>query len=223
MNNLPTRQLAGTQIDKMSEVHSAGDERTEPKSRPTREPTARRREHLDQPKNEWFAKSDSSPLAVFVLEIDGEPILAFEAATFRQARELGKENWLQEDLKRMTIGYCPLWDGESPIGLRRAEPAEEAYYGDAIAEQAKGDLPFVYLVRLDDEADKSRPVTRGSFPPRRSKDRRTYAACREPVGVDKLSDISRAADTPDRGAPRHGERAPPRPQRTEIHSNNHQQ
>jgi hypothetical protein len=57
------------------------------------------------------AKIETPPCPSFVLEIDGRPILAFRAATFRQARELGKEDWLQEDLKRMTIGYRPLWMG----------------------------------------------------------------------------------------------------------------
>jgi hypothetical protein len=107
------------------------------------------------------------PPPVFVLEIDGQPILAFRAETFRQARELGKEDWLQEDLKRMTIGYRPLWDGKSPSSVRRAEPAEEAYYVEAKAEYAAGDLPLVYLVQRDDEAETTSPVTRGSFPPGR--------------------------------------------------------
>jgi hypothetical protein len=113
------------------------------------------------------AKAETPPLAVFVLEIDGQPILAFRAAAFRQARELGKEDWLQEDLKRMTIGCRPLWDGKSPIRVRRAEPAEEGYYVDAKAENAVGDLPLVYLVRRDDDANASGPVSRGSFPPGR--------------------------------------------------------
>ena len=113
------------------------------------------------------AKTETPLLAVFVLEIDGQPILAFRAATFRQARELRKEAWLQEDLKRMTVGYRPLWDGKSPIRVRRAESVEEVYYVDAKAENAVGDLPLVYLVQRDDEADASDPVTRGSFPPGR--------------------------------------------------------
>jgi hypothetical protein len=113
------------------------------------------------------AKAEAPPPTVFVLEIDGQPVLAFRAATFRQARELGKEDWLQEDLKRMTIGHRPLWDGKSPIRVRRAKPAEEVYYVDAKTENAAGDLPLVYLVRRDDQADASSPVTRGSFPPGR--------------------------------------------------------
>ncbi|MFK4490274.1 hypothetical protein [Bradyrhizobium sp. USDA 336] len=111
------------------------------------------------------AKGEASHQTVFVLEIDGQPILAFRAATSRQARELGKEDWLQEDLKRMMIGHRPLWDGKSPIRVRRAESTEEAYYVDAKAENAAGDL--VYLVRRDNEADASKLVARGSFPPRR--------------------------------------------------------
>ena len=112
-------------------------------------------------------KAEAPPPTIFVLEIDGQPILAFRAATFRQARELGKEDWLQEDLKRMMIGHRPLWDGKSPIRVRHAEPAEEVYYVDAKTENAAGDLPLVYLVRRDDQADTNSPVTRGSFPPRR--------------------------------------------------------
>ncbi|MGY3147357.1 hypothetical protein ACVWYQ_004356 [Bradyrhizobium sp. USDA 3397] len=111
------------------------------------------------------AKTEGSHPTVFVLEIHGQPILAFRAATSRQARELGKEDWLQEDLKRMMIGHRPLWDGKSPIGVRRAKPAEEAHYVDAKAENAAGDL--VYLVRRDNEAAASNPVARGSFPPQR--------------------------------------------------------
>jgi hypothetical protein len=112
-------------------------------------------------------KAEAPPLPVFVLEIDGQPILAFRAATFRQARELGKERWLQEDLKRMTSGHRPLWDGKSPIRVRRAEQAEEVYYVDAKTENAAGDLPLVYLVQRDDETETTGPVTRGSFPPGR--------------------------------------------------------
>jgi hypothetical protein len=107
------------------------------------------------------------PHAVFVLEIAGQPILAFRAATSRQARELAKEDWLQEDLKRMTTGHRPLWDGKAPMRVRRAQPAEEVYYVDAKAENAAGDLPLVYLVQRDDEAETNGPGSRGAFPPRR--------------------------------------------------------
>jgi len=102
-----------------------------------------------------------------VLEIDGQPILAFRAATFRQANELIREHWLQDDLKRMTTGYRPLWDGKAPIKVRRAHLAETAYFDEAKVEHAAGDLPLVYLVRRDDEVDAGGPVPAGSFPPTR--------------------------------------------------------
>lgn len=111
------------------------------------------------------AKAEAPPPTIFVLEIDGQPILAFRAATFRQAKELGKVDWLQEDLKRMMIGHRPLWDGKSPIRVRHAEPAEQVYYVDAKTENAAGDLSLVYLVQCDDEMDTAGPVARGSFRP----------------------------------------------------------
>ena len=104
--------------------------------------------------------------AIFVLEIQGSTILAFKASTFRQANELGKEGWLQEDLKRMTVGHRPLWDGKAPIKIRRAQPEEAARYAEAKAENATG-LPLVYLVQRDDEPDASEPDSQGAFPPRR--------------------------------------------------------
>ena len=41
----------------------------------------------------------------------------------------------------MTVGYRPLWDGKSPIRVRRAESVEEVYYVDAKAENC-GRLAF---------------------------------------------------------------------------------
>ena len=105
--------------------------------------------------------------AVFVLEIEGSAILAFRASTFRQANELGKEGWLQADLKRMTAGHRPLWDGKAPIKVRRAQPEEAARYAEAKLENSAGDLPLVYLVHRDDEPDASEPGSQGAFPPRR--------------------------------------------------------
>ena len=56
----------------------------------------------------------------------------------------------------MTIRYRPLWDGkqEKCTTLTRKR-------------RTVGDLPLVYLVQRNDEADASGPVTRGSFPPGR--------------------------------------------------------
>jgi hypothetical protein len=112
-------------------------------------------------------KGTAPPAAVFVLEIQGSAILAFKASTHRKAQELGKEGWLQEDLKHMTAGRAPLWDGKAPIKVRRAQPEEAVRYAEAKVENAAGDLPLVYLVQRDDEPDTSGPGPQGAFPPRR--------------------------------------------------------
>lgn len=113
------------------------------------------------------AKATAPPSAVFVLEIEGSAILAFKAATHRQAQELGKEDWLQEDLKRMTAGHRALWDGKAPIKVRRAQSEEAARYAEAKLENAAGDLPLVYLVQRDVAPDANVPRSQGAFPPRR--------------------------------------------------------
>jgi len=113
------------------------------------------------------AKTTAAPSAVFVLEIEGSAILAFKAATHRQAQELCKEDWLQEDLKRMTTGHRPLWDGKAPIKARRAQSEEVARYAEAKLENAAADLALVYLVQRDVAPDASVPGSRGAFPPRR--------------------------------------------------------
>lgn len=113
------------------------------------------------------AKATAPSPAVFVLEIEGRTILAFKASTHRQAQELGKEDWLREDLKHMTAGHAPLWDGRARIKVRRAQPEEAVRYAEAKVENAAGDLPLVYLVQRDDEPDASRPGPQGAFPPRR--------------------------------------------------------
>ena len=46
---------------------------------------------------------------VFVLEIEQRPVVAFEAVSAREARELAKERWLQDHLKRLRSNGRPLW------------------------------------------------------------------------------------------------------------------
>jgi len=91
------------------------------------------------------AKATEPSPVVFVLEIEGRTILAFRASTHRQAQELGKEDWLQEDLKQMTAGHAPFWDGKAPIRVRRAQPEEAVRYAETKVENAAGDLPLVTL------------------------------------------------------------------------------
>ncbi|WP_315834661.1 hypothetical protein [Bradyrhizobium prioriisuperbiae] len=86
---------------------------------------------------------------LFVLEIDQKPILAFEAHSACEARELQGESWLLDELRRLTSGGVPLWNGRAKL---RVGPAD----GDTVDElqatlrnRASPDLPIAYLVPID--------------------------------------------------------------------------
>jgi hypothetical protein len=86
----------------------------------------------------------------FTLEIDGRPTLAFAAGSAAEARSLGRENWLQDDLMAMTSGGTPLWKSNSKLLVRASTPDERAAFL-AAAEKSKPseDMFLAYLVDLD--------------------------------------------------------------------------
>lgn len=112
---------------------------------------------------------DLSTERVFVLVIDGAPILAFQARSMSEAQQLGRELWLLEDLKRVTSDRIALWDGKAPIRTRSAQPDEAARYhrGQLEAPQSDGELPLVFLVKVDDVLEVTGPTAPGAFPPHR--------------------------------------------------------
>jgi hypothetical protein len=87
---------------------------------------------------------------VFTLEVDGRPILAFEAGNTGEAKQLCKEKWLLDDLKDFTSGGVPLCTDQSQLSARAATAEEAIVFGQA-AEIAKPseDLLLAYLVELD--------------------------------------------------------------------------
>jgi hypothetical protein len=113
--------------------------------------------------------NDCARERVFVLVIDEVPILAFEARSMSEALELGREVWLLEDLKRLTSGRIPLWDGKAPIRTRSARSEEIARYRGGVDEgQAIGDeLPLLFLVAIDSHLEVAAPAAPGAFPPHR--------------------------------------------------------
>jgi hypothetical protein len=112
---------------------------------------------------------DRTTERVFVLVIDDAPILAFQARSMSEAQQLGRELWLLEDLKHLTSGRTPLWDGKAPIRTRSAQPDEAARYqrGQIEAPQSEGELPLVFLVKVDEELEVAGPISPGAFPPHR--------------------------------------------------------
>ena len=113
--------------------------------------------------------TDGSTERVFVLAIDGKPILAFRARSISEAQQLGREVWLLEDLKHMTSDRIPLWDGKAPIRTRSARPEEAAHYhrDHDEAQQGDDDLPLVFLVEVDKHLEVAAPTSTGAFPPHR--------------------------------------------------------
>jgi hypothetical protein len=76
--------------------------------------------------------------------------MMFEAASIWEARELCREQWLQDDLMRITSGGIPLWNGTARLRARSALPNEAELFGGAEkSDQPSDELTFVYLVQLD--------------------------------------------------------------------------
>jgi hypothetical protein len=93
---------------------------------------------------------------VFVLEVDGEPTLAFEASGTREAQQLCKEPWLLDDLSTFTSGGVRLRTSESGLSVRPAAPHEATIFSLAAnsMEDASDDMVIAYLVDLDDQEER---------------------------------------------------------------------
>ena len=65
---------------------------------------------------------------VFTLEVDGRPILAFEAGSHRDAQQICKETWLHDDLAELQSGGVPLYTAQSKLSVRPATAEEEAIF-----------------------------------------------------------------------------------------------
>ena len=106
---------------------------------------------------------------VFVVVIDEIAIVAFQARSIGEAMELGREAWFREDLKHLTSGRLPVWDGKAAISVRTARPEEaERYHRDLLQrEPVTDDLPLVFLVDIDERLEVADSTPHGAFPPRR--------------------------------------------------------
>jgi hypothetical protein len=65
---------------------------------------------------------------VFTLEVDGRPILAFEASGTREAQKLCQESWLHNDLSILTSGGVRLRTAKSKLSVRPASPDEATVF-----------------------------------------------------------------------------------------------
>jgi hypothetical protein len=99
---------------------------------------------------------------VFTVEVDGRPILAFEASGTRRAQQLCKETWLNDDLTMLKSGGVSLRTANSELSVRPAT-TEEAIVFVRVAGTTKpnDDLTLAYLVNLDGGHEDDRRVVSG--------------------------------------------------------------
>jgi len=100
------------------------------------------------------ARQPSQPpggsLAVFVLDIDGRPTLAFEADGAAEAQEIGGASELRADLAALTSDGVPLCAPHSTFSLRLAASEEIATFRHAVARAPASDQPtMTFLVKID--------------------------------------------------------------------------
>ena len=88
---------------------------------------------------------------VFALEVDGRPILAFEAANSQEAQTICKETWLREDLSVLKSGGVPLYTTQSRLSTRPATAEEETIFLGQAADgrESSDDMIIRYLIELD--------------------------------------------------------------------------
>ena len=91
----------------------------------------------------------------FTLEVDGRPILAFEAGGHRDAQQFCKETWLHDDLAELKCGGVPLYTAQSKLSVRPATAEEEAIFlGQAAdAREPSDDMSIGYLIEPDSIED----------------------------------------------------------------------
>ena len=97
---------------------------------------------------------------IFVLEIRGTAVLAFEADNADDANSYAASAGERQDLTQLTSGGRPLWNGSDTIAARDATEAEASMFREQRAadwkEEPHADPEdfVVYLVPLDGpEAD----------------------------------------------------------------------
>ncbi len=93
---------------------------------------------------------------IFVLEIKGTAILAFEADNMDDAQAFSRNAEELEDLKELSSNGAPLWNGKDSISVRVASDAEadlfEEHREEDWEEEPHSDPEdfTVYLVPLDE-------------------------------------------------------------------------
>jgi hypothetical protein len=109
--------------------------------------------------------NDKSPL-IFVIEINGKSVLAFNAESQIDAEREAQNPMLGSDLMVFETADGPIWNGEDAIVVREALPVEREnwLFVGAHTEPAAGENDLTlqtYLVDIvneEDEAPRQKPL-----------------------------------------------------------------
>ena len=87
---------------------------------------------------------------VYTLEIEGKPVLTFEAQNLQEAQSLTREAWLRDDLQELKSQGAALWDGKARLSVRLADSAEAGRYEreSKTLPQDPDEMAIVYLIEL---------------------------------------------------------------------------
>ena len=97
-------------------------------------------------------------MAVYVAEIHGRAVVAFDADNDLEAEEIEAEIF-QNDLAVLESSGRPIWDGETEIKIREADEDERGKFDSSRAkailegEIGEGECWMVYLVPVRDPTD----------------------------------------------------------------------
>lgn len=87
---------------------------------------------------------------IFTVEIDGKPVLAFEASSEPEARALIELDEFRGDLTLVRSNGAPVFDGASKLIARQASDDEADTYRYASKVNSAEEAPtFVFLVHVD--------------------------------------------------------------------------
>ena len=101
-------------------------------------------------------------MTVYVAEIDGRAVVAFNADNDLEAELEIEDEIFQNDLAVLESSGRPLWDGEAEIHIREADEDERGKFDSSKAkavlegEIGEGELWMVYLVPVSDPTDDTR-------------------------------------------------------------------
>ncbi|HZK89970.1 MAG TPA: hypothetical protein VFC56_07490 [Stellaceae bacterium] len=92
-------------------------------------------------------------MTIFVAEIQGRGIAAFDADTKADAQQMVEADWFTEDLMVLQSEGKPLWDGSAEIFIREAIDDEGERWDAARRRSGEDEDYLLFLLPVTDPTD----------------------------------------------------------------------